>query len=523
MLLFAAACSQPGNTNQKVLRTCFRAEPSTLDPRKNSEVIASRIQLMMFEGLTRLLPEGKIEWALAESADISPDGKTYVFHLRQANWSDGKPITAYDFEYSWKKVLDPEFGAPSSILFSPIVNATESIRGEISPNEVAVKALDARTFQVHLRHPTAYFLSLISFCPFFPIPKHIEKDHPNWMLDAGENFVSSGPFKLADWKRNQQFHLVRNETYFDRSRVEIDGIEIYIIPNEKTALQMFEKGEIDWIDSFTTPLALDNLDHLKKDPELTAHEIGGTQFCAFNLDSPIFSNRKIRQALSAAIDRQSLVDHASPLEERVASRLFPPVICEGNDRELIVDSNPLLAQELFARGLKELGIDKLQDHPDWKQVSLTYETGDQTRRIAQILQTSWEKVLGIEIPLSELDFKSKVASIESRKFSITLEYWIVHFADPVNILDRFKYRTSKKNYPGFEHAGYISLLDQASQIAAPAERFKILEKAEDLFIDELPLTPLFHKNQAVLKSKRVEPIALNPIGNVDYKSIRISS
>jgi oligopeptide transport system substrate-binding protein len=521
MLLFAASCSQSGQTNPKTLRTCFRAEPSTLDPRRNSEVISSRIQLMMFEGLTRLLPEGKIEWALAESAEISPDGKTYLFHLRKANWSDGKPITAYDFEYSWKKVLDPDFGAPSSILFSPIVNATESIRGEVSPDQVAIKALDAKTLEVRLRHPASYFLSLISFCPFFPIPEHVEKSHPNWMLDVGENLVTSGPFRLVSWKKNEQFDLARNETYYDRPHVKIDGIEIYIIPNEKTALQMFEKGEIDWIDSFTTPLALDDLEHLKKDKGLTAHEIGGTQFCAFNLDSPIFSNGKIRHALSAAIDRQALVEHVSPLEERVASRLFPPVICEGNDRDLIADNNISLARELFAQGLRELGISKLQEHPEWKQVCLSYETGDQNRRIAQILQTTWEKALGFTIPLAEMDFKSKIASIENRKFSITLEYWIVHFADPANILDRFKYRTSKKNYPGFEHSGYIALLDQASQIVDPAARFAVLEKAEDLFVKEMPLTPLFHKNQAVLKSDRVESIALNPIGNVNYKSIQL--
>ncbi len=521
MLCFTASCTSSGPANAKVLRTCFKAEPATIDPRKNSEVMGSRLQLMIYEGLTRLLPEGKIEWALAKSADISQDGLVYIFHLRDARWSDGKPITAHDFEYSWRKVVTPSFAAPSSILFSPIDQASQAIRGEVPPEALAVEALDEKTLRVRLAHPAPYFLSLVSFCPFFPIPQHIEREDPLWMHKNPDQLVTSGPYRLVRWARNEQLDLNKSSTYYDQRHVALDGIQISIIPDERTAVRMYENGELDWIDSIATPLALDDMEQLKRRSDWSTRPIGGTYFCAFNLDSPLFSNRTLRHAFSAALDRAALVEHASPLNEEAATRIVPPVICGGKNRDLITDANPLLAQELYQRALQELGLSKLEDHPDWKQVSLSYEAGDQARRIAQITQTAWKEVLGCEVPLAEMDYKTQLGSIESRTFSLTLDYWLVHFNDPTNVLERFKYKSSRKNYPGFENQTYVALLDQATQTSDASIRNQLLEQAEDLFADALPLTPLFHQSQAVLKSEKVEAAPLNPIGNPDYKSIRI--
>ncbi len=517
------SCNQPPSVKSpKILKTCFKAEPTTLDPRRNSEPIGSRLQLMLYEGLTRLLADGEIEWALAESVDIQDNGCTYIFYLKKALWSDGAPITAHDFEYSWKTALAPSFGAPNAALFSPILNAPEAMRGEISVAQIGVSAIDDYTLKVRLSQPTPYFLSLVSFCPFYPIPTHADLTDPLWSTKRNSELITSGPYQLIDWQRGSVLTCAKSLTYHDQEQVALDGIQAYIISDDLSAIRLFEDGQLDWMDSITAPIAIDEVEFLKNHFGLETRQIGGTYFCAFNLDSPIFANRNIRRALSGAIDRRRLVEHICVLNEEIAHRLIPPILCKGRNRDLVHDADWKESRDLFAKGLKELGLAKLQDHPDWKNVCFSYESGDQNRRIAQILQDNWMQALGIYIPLSEMDYKSQLASIENRQFTLTLDYWLAHINDPSNILERFKYRCSKKNYPGFENSAYIDLLTRASCSFDPDERMRLFEEAEELFIEEMPLTPIFHQSQAILKRNVISSIALNPIGNPNYKTILLT-
>ena len=184
-----------------VMRMCTSTDPATIDPRRNGDFWSSNLLFFVYEGLTRILPNGEAELALAETVEIAEDGCTYLFKLRDAVWTDGAPLTAYDFEHTWKTSIDPKFAAACPYLLYPVKNAEKIAAGELPPSALGVKAIDAHTLEVELEHPTPYFLSLITFCNFFAAPKHIESIDPKWEHKRPEELVFSGPFKVKRWIR----------------------------------------------------------------------------------------------------------------------------------------------------------------------------------------------------------------------------------------------------------------------------------------------------------------------------------
>lgn len=500
------------------MKTAFASEPLTVDPRKNADIYSSFLQKMIFEGLTRLEEGGKIEWGVAKTVDISEDLRTYTFTLREAHWSDGTRITAHDFEYAWKKVLDPAFGAPSTFLFYPIENAQKASQGEIGLEQVPIRALDDNTFQVRLTHPTPYFLSLVSFCCFFPVPKHLDQTNPHWAREAC-SVVSNGPYQLTDWTPNTNLSVKKSASYWDAKSVALDGIDIQIIADEKTALRMFERGELDFLASLTTPFSLDDLGRLKQEHQLKVSAIGGTCFTSFNLDHPLFSNPKIRKAFSLATHRHAITQGVLQLEEAPALEYIAPAITGKSASHLIEDCNPSLAKALFLEGLAELhrSADSLEP------ITLSYLGNEQYRRVALCLQQQWQKALGIPIKLQELEMKSLVKNLEDKRYTVALFFWAAHYLDPVSILDRFKSKQGKKNYPGFEKGDYISLMESAQKTVDPTLRAELLTQAEKMMIEEMPLSPLFHFNQGFLQSHRIDKVPISPIGDPLYKQIKPAS
>lgn len=523
ILLFCCACGHPSSEEEKKsnMRLSLYFNPATIDTRKNSDVCSSSLIFMIYEGLTRLQPDGSTELALAKAVEISEDQRLYRFHLRNALWSDGIPITAHDFEYSWKKVLTPEFGSPCPYLFYCIENAEEASHSLVSSEEVSIKALDDKTLEVRLKNPTPYFLSLISFCNFFPIPKHIEEKNPLWFLAPGRGTVSNGPFKLDAWNPNKEIKVVKNPLYWDVDHVSLNSIQINIIRDQNTSLSMFENGDVDFLSSVTTPMPIDDLALLKKNGRVETRPLGGTLFCTFNLKHPLLTNFSIRKALCMAIDRKSLIDNISQLDETLADRYIPPLLCNTHT-PLFPHFNPQEAKFHFLRGLEELGweLDELDTHLG----SLVFrcESLELPRRIAQVIQEQWKTILGIDVELKEGDFKNHVSDMEKKEYAMALHQWIIQYPDPVCILERFKYADGKKNFPGYENPGYIQLLDTAAICLDSTYRRGLLNQAEELMASAIPLFPLFHYNQAILKNSRFSDISFTFLGNLIYKKVRPS-
>ena len=234
---------------KQVLRIALPFDVRSLDISLSHDNNSSHVMNMVFEGLMRRDVNDMPRLAIAESFDVSRDKKHYVFYLRECKWSDGTDVTAYDFEFSWKRSLDPssKFLTQTPYYFYPIKNAKLCLTGQVSVEEVPIRAIDAKTLSVELEYPAPYFLDIVALPYFFPLPKHIVEKDSKW--GTNENVVCNGAFKLKKWKKSDTIEVVRNPTYWDQKNVHLDEINISVVEDSRTALMMYEKGSLDWIGS----------------------------------------------------------------------------------------------------------------------------------------------------------------------------------------------------------------------------------------------------------------------------------
>ena len=512
------------------MRTCFSMDPTTIDPRKNGDAITSSFLFMLYDGLTHLLPSGEVELALAESYRLSDNGLNYTFKLKKAFWTDGHPITAWDFEHSWKSIIEPSFSAPCKQLFFPILNAENASEGKIPIDQVGIKALDDTTLRIDLNHPMPYFLSLISFCNFYPIPRHVELN-PMRNSFSLHSQVTSGAFRLGHWERGKEILVRKNPLYWDTKNTIPSSIHISIINDEFTTIDMFENDELDWISSYLSAISPSSLKKYCGDEKLSLIPIAGTVFCAFNMDQFPFNNVNIRKAFANAIDRKFIVDHVTQLKEIPASRLIPPLLDSG---EVRMECDSKRARAYLKKGLTELRIIKEEDADfdtdDLKvrlflnhlSLSFSNDEGQSHRSLAHSLQKQWSQVLGFNVKLISHPFKTQMRQIGTGDFNIALRFSAANFGDPLNILERFKYKHLSRNFPKYESSEYINLLNQSVQIQDVNERNQLLRSAESLLLNDCPLSPLYHINYPTLSKPTVSGIEVTPIGSVHFRRVKVA-
>jgi oligopeptide transport system substrate-binding protein len=501
----------------QVFRFSFPYDVTTLDPRKNSDYVNSTAHFMLFEGLTRMTPLSTHELALAESINISPDKKIYTFFIRNTVWSDGTPVTADDFIYAWETLLDPNFPAPNAHLFYPIKNSEKVKKGLLPKSELGIKALDKLTLEVTLENPTPYFLDLTSFCPFFPVPSHIVKNHPDWADNLSPLFVTNGPFTLNKWTFSSEYEFIKNNSYWDKESVTLDKIEVFIIDNELTALGLFENNQIDFYGAYS-PIPSDSIPKLKKENKIHATPVGATTFLSFNLSDPIFQNKHMRKALALVINRALLVENITQSDEIAAKEIIPPLLKLSSSKSFFKDHDVDLAKRFFELGLKELGLTK----NDLQNITLSFPVNINYKRLAQAIQEEWRTTLGIQTSLEESEFKIHRTKLFQKNYQIAISAWFVQYNDQMNILDRFKSKSNHYNYPGFENREYQALLDKSTFAESKEERFSILEEAEGLLSEETPLTPLYHLNCLYMLNDHVTGLFISPIGSLHFNHIVIN-
>jgi oligopeptide transport system substrate-binding protein len=420
---------------------------------------------------------------------ISDDRKTYTFHLRQACWSDGSPVTAFDFEQSWKQVLSPSFPAFTAHLLYPIKNAEAAKRGEIPIDLVGIKAIDAQTLQIELKNPTPYFLDLCANSVFYPIKFNDQAD-----------FITNGPFRITSWKRNDEIVFTKNPAYWEADCIFLDQIQISFVAEENTVLHMFDNGELDLVNHRISPIPSEALKRYEGEGSLHVRPCAGSTFVSFNTQKYPFNNKNIRKAFALAINRQGIVDYIIPLSGEVATSFIPPLLTDAQQAPFIKDNTISEAQGYFQQGLIELGINAAQ----FPKVTYNYSPTSNSQKIAQALQQQWEQNLGVSVVLQNHEHKVLLDKLSSRNYDFAQSLYIAYYHDPMSILERFKYRSNLKNYPGWENQEFISLLDQSFVDPTPQQRKQTLLAAEALFADEMPLTVIFHWKTPYLAQKNVK-------------------
>lgn len=497
LMLLLSSCSTDSSKKEVALRLATASDPTTLDPRQVRDLPTTTLLHMLYEGLMRADPDGKIVPALAEKVTISEDKRTYTFTLRSSNWSNGEALTAADFVRSWISLLDPKKPSPNAYQLFVIKGAKAFSQKEINAQEVRLKAPNPQTLIVELTEPTPYFLELLS--TYFYYPVHA--------VDG----VVNGAFKLDSWEHNSLLTFSRNPHYWDAFKVGLDRVEIYVL-DENTALRMYENQELDWIGSPMSFIPQDAIASLRAQEKLRFAPAAGTQWLKFNVDEAPLSNLDLRRALALAINRKELADHILQGGQEPATGIVPPVLGLGS-KPFFEDHDVTEAWELFQKSLIEMHLDK----DSLPQIALCYRSGDRAHKIAQAIQQQWQTVFDIEIKLESCENKHFYARQSAQDYQINMGNWFADVADPINFLEIFKHKSNATNSTGWENERYMALLDASSKEFDPLKRKELLAEAERLLIQEMPVAPLFYSEFNYVKRHNLMGISFSPLGYLDLK------
>ena len=524
LAIIFTGCSSPSNegkdpagNNQtaggkKILRSNNSSEPGSLDPALAQGTHESWILENVFEGLMTFDENGELVPGMAESYEISEDGLTYTFKIRDGvTWSNGDPVTAEDFEYTWKRALDPELAADYAHILYYIKGAQAYNSGEGSRDDVAVKALDEKTLEVTLEAPTAYFLELTAFYTYFPVNKNVVESNPDWAKDP-ETHVSNGPFKLVRWDHNAKIVLEKNESYYNADKIKLDGIELDIIEDQNTAWQKYEGGEyhilVDVPTSVVAQLKAQN------DPQLNIGNQIGTYYYNVNPDVKPFNNAKVRQALSMAIDCETITENITQGGQIPAEGVVPYGLKDENGNEFrdgvgsLVEYDPDKAKQLFEEGLAEEGM-TLEEFNSGQFVIL-YNTSESHKKIAQAIQEMWRTTLGIEIGLENVEFQVKLDREKAGDYQISRGGWIGDYMDPMTILDLW-WSESAFNDVKYNNEEYDKLIAESKATDDQNIRMENMRKAEKMIMEDMAVIPIYFYTQPYVVKENVSGITYVPV------------
>ena len=473
-----------------VLRYNLGDDVKTLDPQLNSVINAGIVQVNTFEGLMRLDKNDKAIPGMAEKYEISEDGLTYTFHLRDAQWSDGQPVKAQDFEYAWKRALDPNTASEYAFQLYYLKNGQKANEGLVNIEEVGVKAKDDKTLEVTLESPTPYFLELTAFFTLFPVRKDmVEKDPDTWSMKP-ETFIGNGPFKMESYTIGDRIILVKNENYYDKDRVKLDKIEMLMVNEASTALTAYESGDIDYVDDVPTQ----EIERLKaSEPGFVVAPSLATYFYAFQTQKAPVNDVRVRKALALAIDRKAITEKILRGGEMAATGFVPPGLydAEGKDFRSVggdygIDPNTAKIEEAKAL-LAEAG------YPDGKgfpELEVMYNTSETHKAIAEAIQEMWKKNLGINVRLANQEWAVFQQTRTEGNFVVARSSWFGDYADPMTFLDLWT-SYSGKNNAKWKNETFDKLIEDAKNTSGQ-ERFKLLYDAEKTMMEDMILMPIYY-------------------------------
>lgn len=515
--LFASASSEEPAAGDEpmVLNWNLGADPKHLDPGLNGATDGSDVANNTFEGLTRER-NGEVFPGIAESWEVSDDLLVYTFNLRPSKWSDGSDLTAHDFEYAWKRAIDPATASEYSWLweYTNVAGAQDAAEGNGALEDVGIEALDDLTLQVTLSSPTEYFVSLMSFTHFMPVKQSAVEAGPegSWAKD-GDLYVSNGPFYLTSYAVGEGLTLEKNPYYWNADEVQIDVINVKFIDTQSTAYTAYQSGDFDFLND-VPPSEVPKL--LAENPEFYAFPYLGTYYYNFNMDLPQWQDPKIRRAMTLAIDREAIAEVFG--DGRVpAAGFVPPGLPDHRGRDFFEtagtygistdDSGVAEAQRLMT----EAGFPNGEGFPEFV---LMYNTSEGHQLVAELVQEMWKTNLGIECTLENQEWAVFQDTRKEGDYEVARGGWITDFLDPIGLLAIFK-TGNTYNDPNYNNPDYDEALERAAA-AAGADHFNALYEAQDILMTDLPIIPVYHYTDTMLSSPQVKNWSRSLLGSKDF-------
>ncbi|KNF07238.1 oligopeptide-binding protein OppA [Gottschalkia purinilytica] len=504
---------------EQVLRFNWQANPPNLDPQVCKDQVSGWIINGIYEGLVRRSPNGEIKQGsgLAEKWEVSDDKLTYTFHLRDAKWSDGTPITAEDFAFAWKRALNPATASEYAYQLYHIKNGEAYNTGKIKDaDQVGITVVDPKTLKVELERPTPFFLDLLAFYTYLPAQKATVEKLGDQFATAPDKMVYSGPFVVKEWKNEQKLTLEKNPNYWDAKSVKLQRIEGDMITDANALVNLYDTGDMDEM-----TVSVDFIDKYKDTEDYVKVPEGTVWYLQYNVENKYMKNENIRKGLSLAIDRKSHVDNVLRGAGVVAGGLTPGLIKGKDDGEFAKQRGDVLpkydakkAKEYFEKGLKELGITKEEF-----QKGTSFLAGDSTRalREAQTYQEMWKKALGVEIKIESASFKLRLDRYDRKDYTITMAGWGGDYNDPMSFMD-LHLTGAPHNDAYYSNPEYDELVKTAITTADINERHDNLIKAEKILAKDMPIYPLYYEVKPHAVKPYVKGIARYPVGvDTDFK------
>jgi oligopeptide transport system substrate-binding protein len=508
-----------GNREQ-ILHRGMGPEVADLDPQLATTANDYTVLSALFEGLVAEDPQTLAPVpGVAERWELSPDGLTYTFHLRNnAKWSNGDPVTARDFLGSWQRVLTPSLAADNAYLLYIVQNAEAFHKGQLTDfTQVGFSAPDDRTVRITLEHPASYFLSLLQHWVWWPVhlPTIAKSGSTTergnrWALP--ETFVGNGPFNLKAWRTGQHIDVVKSETYWDAAAVRLNGIRFHPIEDLNSEERAFRSGQLH----LTEALPVAKVDAYRREhPELLRIDAYlGTYYYTLNTNRPFLNETKVRRALALSVDRTGIAEKILRGGQMPATAFTPPGTA-GYTPVAGFTTDFAEARRLLA----EAGYPEGKGAPI---LEILLNTSDNHRIIAEAIQADWRKELGLEIRLLNMEGKSVLAARRAGDFQILRSSWIGDYNDPATFLSVWT-TDSGNNHSGWSNPAYDQLLFQAARTNDTDTRHALFRQAEAQLIADAPFIPLYTYTHVFLKSPSVQGWYPTLLDHHPYKHVSLQS
>ncbi|EKO3571015.1 MULTISPECIES: ABC transporter substrate-binding protein [Vibrio] len=497
----ALAADVPAGTKLAPVQELIRGngtEVASLDPHKTEGVPESHVIRDLLEGLVNQDADGNTIPGVAERWETS-DNQTYTFYLRKdAKWSNGDPVTAQDFVYSWQRAVDPATASPYSwyMEYTKMKNAKEIIAGEKASTTLGVKALDDHTLVVELDTPLPYFVMMTGHTTMKPVHKGTIEKHGDEWTRAG-NYVSNGAYMLDRWVVNERLELKRNPNYWDDSKTVINKVTFLPIENQVAEMNRFLSGEIH----ITNEVPIEHFRRLQRDHADSVSVVGSlcTYYYGFNNQKPPLDDVRVRKALSFAIDRDVIANAIMGQGEKPAYFLTPEITA-GFQPEMPAYGKMTQPQRLAEakKLLEEAGYNR--SNP--LRFNLLYNTSENHRKVATAIQSMWRSGLGVNVTLENQEWKTYLDSRREGNFDVTRAGWCGDYNEASSFLTLMK-SSNSSNDPRYHNEEYDALMVKAMATTSEKERQAIYAQAEKLLARDMPIAPIYQYVKSRLLSPQV--------------------
>lgn len=504
--------SKSGLADKQVLNWSYASELPSMDLSTATDTISFDQLNSTMEGIYRIGKNSKVEPGLATKTEVSKDGLTYTFTLRKNDkWSNGDPVTAQDFVYSWRRTVDPKTGSQYAYLFDGIANANDIIAGKKAVDTLGIKAEGKYKLVVTLEKKLPYFKLLMGFPVFFPQNQNVVEKYGKKYGTAAKYLVYNGPFKMEGWSgSNLSWKLVKNKNYWDKKDVKLSQINFSVNKSTTTSYNLYQSKKLDY-----TPLSTEQAKQLKGKDGYRVLKEARTNYLEFNETNKVFANKKIRQALSYAVNRQVLADKVLGAGTLPSLGIVSRDLAFNKGKDFAVAAkttagvtyNKAKAQKLLKEGLAEVGQSKLS-------FTLLGDDTNVSKQVTESLQSQIQQTLpDVDVSVSNVPFKTRLQRSEDGDFDVVVSAWGADFADPISFLDLF---TSDNSYNNgkWKNAEYDKLITASKTTDAGNvdKRWDDMVKASKILSEDQGVAPLYQLNVAYMLNPSVKGVIQNTAG-----------